>query len=202
MNSPVYGNAYPEDFVDHVHIHPHFNISKPTPEGRGVEAIKAALVEELAKFNFKNVVSEIAPFEPDDVKALEKEIAYKKVFISIHHLSRVFRLEPSDEATQVRHNIRPRLQQFEYADNGKRVNYSIQVIGSPNTGKTTIANMLVKVLKTISPTTDVIVIDTDPYTPNFYYLNDAERQQFLANIAEHRRFNVGQLMLAGLPIQR
>lgn len=201
MSLPVYGNVYPQAFIDHVHIHPHFNIPGDKPARRGVEAIKAGLVAELTKFNFKNVVSEIDSFGPGDIKALEKEIAYKKVFISVHHLGRAFNMEPSSEPQEDRHYIRPRLQQFEYADNGKRVQYSIQVIGLANTGKTAIANMLVKVLKTISPTTDVIIIDTDPYTVNFYYLDDAERKQFLANIAEQRHFNVGQPMLSGLPVR-
>lgn len=177
----VYTN---EDFMDYTHVFSSMGMPKDTSAHAGAQSVKARLVAELNSFNFSNVISGINDYTSIEEKAFVDAMYHKKIYITIHHLGKT--LKPF--------SMRPALNITDYIDNGKPAEHHIQIIGKPNSGKTLLANMARKVLSALCPTTEVIIVDTDSPTFNFYYGNDTEREMFLTNI-RHQKINIGVPML-------
>lgn len=185
-----------EDFMEHTHVHCSFALSSDTAAFAGSQSVKDRLVKELEKFNFTNVVSLVNGYTDAEEKAFSNAMHNKKIYVTIHHLGRMYHLDPKNPRAKKVFRTRPLLNVADYIDNGKPAEYHIQIIGSPNSGKTMLANMVRKVLSEVCPTTEVIIVDTDQWGINFYYGNDAEREMFFTNI-RHRKINVGIGMLKG-----
>lgn len=184
-----------EDFFEHTHVFTSFGFPREGMEYRGSQAVKTGLLEELEKFKFENLIWEVKSRSVEDVEAFVKSIAFKKVYITVHQVAKPFCFDGVPGASRIK--MKPALRIADYIDQGKPAEHHIQILGGVNKGKTILANMVQKVLKGISPTTEVIIVDTDPYSWNFYYGDDAEREQFLSNI-RHQKINVGTPMLTGV----
>lgn len=188
-------NAYTiNDFMEHVHVFSSMNMAKDSPARAGSQCVKAMLIAELEKFKFSNVVSAVSSYTSEEVKAFTAAMHYKKIYITTHVLTKGFQYDTLPALVNKPFNIRPRLNFTDYIDNGKPAEHHIQIIGGINTGKTVLVNMARKVLSELCPTAEVIVVDTDPYTFNFYYGDDAERESFLTNV-RHQKINIGIPML-------
>lgn len=189
-------NARFQDYLEHTHVHVVNRFNKESDEYFGSQAISSLLVSELHDFKFTDVKSNVLSHTPEQVTAYVNAIKYKRLYITVHHVAQRFQL--SKHESQINPlNFRPRLGIEDHVDNGRPAEFHIQILGGVNRGKTTLANMLKKVISQLSPTTDVVIVDTDPYTFNFYYGDDAQRESFLTNL-RHQKINVGIQMLHGL----
>lgn len=188
-------NAYTiNDFMEHVHVFSSMNMPKDSSERIGAQCVKARLLAELEKFNFGNVISAIGNYTLDEENAFVRAMYNKKIYITVHMLTKGFQFDSMPAVINKPFSIRPRLNFTDYIDNGKPAEHHIQIIGGINTGKTLLANMARKVISEILPTVEVIIVDTDPHSFNFYYGNDAEREMFLTNV-RNQKINIGLPML-------
>lgn len=183
------------DFFEHTHVFTSFNFPKDSLEYNGSQGVKGAIVMELDKFKFENVIYDIKGHNTDDIAAFAKAMAFKKVYITVHQVAKPQMLYNVQSPSQI--GMRPPLRIADYVDQGKPAEHHIQILGGVNTGKTILANIAKKILAGINPTIEVVLVDTDPYSWNFYYGNDEEREHFLTNI-RHQKINIGVPMLTGV----
>lgn len=182
------------NFLNYVHVYTSMGFPKGTPERKGSKILEVGLLNELKSFQFNNVSSDMTEIAAEDVKAFNKAMHNSTIYITVHYTARPIRNVGN---LQRKYVIKPSLNITETLDQGRPVKHHIQIIGGPNTGKTSLANMYCKVINQFNPTIKVIIVDIDPYTQNFYYLNDAGRELFLKNV-RGQKINIGQPMHPGI----
>lgn len=181
------------DYLEHTHIHVANSFDKESAEYAGSKAVKDLMFKELTKFGFTDIKIDHEEYTERELAAYANAIGNKKIYITVHYVAQSLRLDNHVPVTRPL-RYRPELSISNFVDNGKPAPFHIQIIGGINTGKTTLVNMLRKVLYVINPTAEVIAVDSDPYSFNFYYGDDAERVGYFTNL-KHRKINLCTPML-------